>query len=306
MNKKTNTETKTTETKTTEIAAPIIPVSRIKAEHFKSEALTESTERIAAAYDRGEAAYKDICSELWKVEERKLYETDGFKSLREYAERIGIDKSLAHKMADAGKLLCSTNQAVAELASAMDYSKVAMLASVDASELEAAIKAGEVKPDMTSKEVTEWKKLKTKGIKVCKNRRYVIQTFTAFSNDTLSAMTEKYGNDCEEAFLSMLPESPMGEANERVRALGYAESKVYNSVPENSIPELQNIPTAKCRVGDFTHYFGIDIETNRIYHWTVSEPVKAKPMSKADALRKALKAQGLDEAAIEAVVAAIA
>ena len=268
--------------------------------------MTESTERIAEAYSRGESAYKDICTELWKVEERKLYTADGFKSLREYAERIGIDKSLAHKMADAGKLICSANPAIARLAGAMDYSKAAMLASVDTTELEAAINAGEVKPEMTSKEVSDWKRGKNKGVKVIKNRRYVVQSFTAFSDESMQSYTEQFGAGFTEAFLSALPETPMMGADESIRALGFVESKVYKSIPEDTVPELQGIPTAKCRVGDYTHYFGIDIESNRFYHWTISDPVKEKRPSKAEALRKALEAQGMDSEAIEAVLAVIA
>ena len=135
-----------------------ITTAEVKAITFKSAELTAATERIAAAIKSTVAGRRDACIEFARIERNKLYKSDGFKSLAEYAERIGIDKSLAHKLENAGRLMISDNETVKDFAAKADYSKLSMLASVKEDELATAITTGEVKPDSTQAEVTEWKR----------------------------------------------------------------------------------------------------------------------------------------------------
>ncbi len=135
-----------------------ITTAEVKAIAFKSPELTAATERIAAAIKSTVAGRREACVEFARIERDKLYKSDGFKSLAEYAERIGIDKSLAHKLENAGRLMISDNITVKQFASNADYSKLSMLASVKEDELATAIKGGEISPESTQAEVTEWKR----------------------------------------------------------------------------------------------------------------------------------------------------
>lgn len=124
---------------------------------IKSPALKAAQDKLLKLAAAAENSKRGICIELTKIETGKLYEADGFKSLAEYGETIGLDKSLTHKLENAGRVYLSDKPATKALAASLDWSKAAMLASEDADKVEAAAAAGELKPDMSAKEVKDWK-----------------------------------------------------------------------------------------------------------------------------------------------------
>lgn len=128
---------------------------------FKSKALTKATDIIYDAVAKFNANAKEtrrtVAVTLAKVEKHKDYEADGFKSLAEYAERIGFEKSAAHKLENAGRLILSENETIKSLAEGMDVSKLSIIASADEKDIEEAVKTGALKSDMSQNEVREWK-----------------------------------------------------------------------------------------------------------------------------------------------------
>lgn len=124
---------------------------------IKSPALKAAQDKLLKLAAAAETSRRGICMELAKIESGKLYEEDGFKSLAEYGETIGLDKSLTYKLENAGRLYLSDKPATKALAASLDWSKAAMLASEDASKVEAAAAAGELKPGMSANDVREWK-----------------------------------------------------------------------------------------------------------------------------------------------------
>ena len=86
-----------------------------KAVEFKSEALNKATSEIAKVAELAKGAMLNQANAerevtlrlgaiLAKVEKDKAYKADGFKSLAEYAERIGLAKAKAHSLAVFGAL----------------------------------------------------------------------------------------------------------------------------------------------------------------------------------------------------------
>lgn len=128
---------------------------------FKSKALTHATDIIYDAISKFNANAKEtrrtVAVTLAKVEKHKDYEADGFKSLADYAAAIGFEKSAAHKLENAGRLILSENETVKSLAADMDVSKLSIIASADEKDIEEAVKAGALKPDMSQNDVREWK-----------------------------------------------------------------------------------------------------------------------------------------------------
>ena len=124
---------------------------------FQSKALNTATQGLYKAFAAMENGKKDACVILAKVEKNKSYSEDGFKSLAEYAERIGLNKSLAHKMENAGRLLISENDKVKDFADKADFSKLAILSSLGEDTIADSIESGEISPDMTQSKITEAK-----------------------------------------------------------------------------------------------------------------------------------------------------
>lgn len=124
---------------------------------FKSKDLTKATLGLADCFNSANKAYKDACVILAKVEANKAYKDDGFSSLAEYAELIGLNKSAAHKMENAGRLILSDNPLIRDFAAKADYSKLSLLQSEDVDEVAEAIEKGELTPDTTAAKVKEWK-----------------------------------------------------------------------------------------------------------------------------------------------------
>lgn len=145
-----NNETPTVENK--------LPASPIRTDiQFKNAELNEATKKLALVYARQEKDKKEVCILLHNLEKNKAYKEDGFKSLAEFAEKIGLDKSIAHKYENAGRLYDNTDETVKEFASNTDFSKLAILASADPVKVNSAIKSGDLKSDMTQEQVKKWK-----------------------------------------------------------------------------------------------------------------------------------------------------
>ena len=124
---------------------------------FKSKALNEATKKIALAVATQEKNKKEICILLYNLEKGKAYKEDGFKSLAEFAEKIGLDKSIAHKYENAGRLYANSNAKVKEFSENTDFSKLSILASADPVKVAEAIEKGDLKPNFTQEQVKEWK-----------------------------------------------------------------------------------------------------------------------------------------------------
>lgn len=128
---------------------------------FKSKDLNTATSAIYDAYHKLNATqaetFKTVSVILARVERKQAYKADGFKSLEEYAEQIGIKKSKAHKMENAGRLLDSKDEAVRNFANASDYSKLAIISSAEEADIKSAIDSGKLKPEFSQKEVRAWK-----------------------------------------------------------------------------------------------------------------------------------------------------
>ena len=171
-------ENKQNEIKAAEIKAneAKLPASPIRTDiQFKNAELNEATKKLADVYARQEKDKKDVCILLHKLEMNKSYKEDGFKSLAEFAERIGLDKSIAHKYENAGRLYDNTDETVKEFASKTDFSKLAILASADPVKVNSAIKSGDLKSDMTQEQVKQWKETVTeKKAKPEKRKTYKV------------------------------------------------------------------------------------------------------------------------------------
>lgn len=128
---------------------------------FKGKALNTATKVIFDAVNKYNATAtetrKTVAVTLARVEKNKTYAEDGFKSLADYAAKIGLEKSLAHKLENAGRLLDSEVPAVKEFAAAADYSKLAILASAPVDDLKAAINSGELTAATSQADVKAWK-----------------------------------------------------------------------------------------------------------------------------------------------------
>lgn len=128
---------------------------------FKSKDLNTATTAIYDAYHKlnttATETRKTVAIILARVERKQAYKADGFKSLEEYAEQIGLKKSNAHKLKDAGRLLDSKDETVRNFANATDYSKLAILSSAGEDAVKDAVTKGELKPEQTQDAIRAWK-----------------------------------------------------------------------------------------------------------------------------------------------------
>lgn len=128
---------------------------------FKSKALNTATNAIYEAVNKFNATAaetrKTVAVVLARVERNQTYKDDGFKSLAEYAEQIGMEKSLAHKLENAGRLLDSKDESVRNFANSTDYSKLAIVSSAGEDAVKAAIASGDLKPNQSQRDVRAWK-----------------------------------------------------------------------------------------------------------------------------------------------------
>lgn len=140
---------------------------------FKSADLNNAVKSFDKFFSGISKNWRDACILMHRLADGKKYEADGFKSIAEFAETIGIEKSTAHKMADAGMVYDSKVPAIAQFADKAGYTKAAKVASIvkdgKAEDLAKAIEDGEISADDTVSELTSWKATKTaqaKGEKV--------------------------------------------------------------------------------------------------------------------------------------------
>ena len=124
---------------------------------FQSKNLNTATDALVKAANGINKNIKTMCIVLWRVLDTKAYEEEGMKSLAEYAERIGFDKSLAHKYADAGKLYDSNDEEIKTAVADMDFTKVQLLKSLPEETVKNGLKSGKVSNEKTAKEIAEWK-----------------------------------------------------------------------------------------------------------------------------------------------------
>ena len=140
---------------------------------FKSNDLNNAVKSFDKFFSGINKNWRDACILMWRLADGKKYEEDGFKSIADFAESIGIEKSTAHKMADAGLVYDSKNPAIAQFASDAGYTKASKVASIvkggNEADLAKAIEDGEIKPDDSVAEIASWKatnQLQSKAEKV--------------------------------------------------------------------------------------------------------------------------------------------
>ena len=140
---------------------------------FKSADLNNAVRSFDKFFSGINKNWRDACILMHRLADGKKYEADGFKSVAEFAETIGIEKSTAHKMADAGMVYDSKVPVIAQFADKAGYTKAAKVASIvkdgKAEELSKAIENGEISADDSVTEIASWKATKAaqaKGDKV--------------------------------------------------------------------------------------------------------------------------------------------
>lgn len=140
---------------------------------FKSADLNNAVKSFDKFFSGINKNWRDACILMHRLADGKKYEADGFKSIAEFAETIGIEKSTAHKMADAGMVYDSKLPAIAQFADKAGYTKAAKVASImkegKLEDLASAIENGEISADDSVAEISSWKATKAaqaKGDKV--------------------------------------------------------------------------------------------------------------------------------------------
>ena len=140
---------------------------------FKSADLNNAVKSFDKFFSGINKNWRDACILMHRLADGKKYEADGFKSIADFAETIGIEKSTAHKMADAGMVYDSKIPAIAQFADKAGYTKAAKVASIvkdgKSEDLANAIEKSEISADDSVAEISSWKATKiaqSKGDKV--------------------------------------------------------------------------------------------------------------------------------------------
>lgn len=140
---------------------------------FKSNDLNNAVKNFDKFFSGINKNWRDACILMYRLADGKKYEADGFKSVAEFAETIGIEKSTAHKMSDAGMVYDSKVPAIAQFADKAGYTKASKVASIvkegKSQDLANAIENGEISADDSVAEISSWKATKAaqaKGDKV--------------------------------------------------------------------------------------------------------------------------------------------
>ena len=132
--------------------------------HFKSPDLNNAVKSFDKFFSGINKNWRDACILMHRLADGKKYELDGFKSIADFAETIGIEKSTAHKMADAGLVYDSKNPAIAQFASDAGYTKASKVASIvkdgKESDLVKAIEGGEISASDSVSDIASWKATK--------------------------------------------------------------------------------------------------------------------------------------------------
>ena len=132
--------------------------------HFKSPDLNNAVKSFDKFFSGINKNWRDACILMHRLADGKKYELDGFKSIADFAETIGIEKSTAHKMADAGLVYDSKNPTIAQFASDAGYTKASKVASIVKEgkevDLAKAIEEGEITAGDSVSEIASWKATK--------------------------------------------------------------------------------------------------------------------------------------------------
>lgn len=116
-------------------------ISALDLSAIKNAALVKESESLAALQSKImtgaaklagniEAIRREQAVILHRIQTTKLYEKDGFKSLAEYAETIGLNKSNAHQLAATGNIY-SDNNAPEQLTSLSPSKLAALIAAIN-------------------------------------------------------------------------------------------------------------------------------------------------------------------------------
>ena len=181
---------------------------------FKSNDLNNAVKSFDKFFSGINKNWRDACILMHRLSDGKKYEEDGFKSVADFAETIGIAKSTAHHMADAGMIYDSKNPTVAQFATDAGYTKASKVASIvkegKEEELAKAIENGDITASDTVDTISSWKAnraLKAKKEEVLP--RYNIRGYYVSSkgeyekvylpDTTIEDLTESYisGRTCD-------------------------------------------------------------------------------------------------------------
>lgn len=126
---------------------------------FKDDRLNKATQHIATIYrdasKYAETKNREIAKILAEVADKKSYESDGFKSVADYAmSTFGIARQNAYALANAGKVY-NDKSANTEL-QAMTPSKLAEIAAVSPDIVSDAISSGAISKNSTQSELREF------------------------------------------------------------------------------------------------------------------------------------------------------
>lgn len=131
---------------------------------FKSVDLNNAVKSFDKFFSGINKNWRDACILMHRLADGKKYEEDGFKSVADFAETIGIEKSTAHKMADAGLVYDSKNPVIAQFATDAGYTKASKVASIvkegKEEELVKAIEDGDISANGTVNDISSWKATK--------------------------------------------------------------------------------------------------------------------------------------------------
>lgn len=126
---------------------------------LKDERLAKATQRIMAIYadaaKYASAKNREISKILADVADKKSYEADGFTSVADYAYKIfGIARQNAYSLANAGKIYNDKDSHPELLA--MSPSKLAELATVEPTIINAALNDGTISHNSTQRDLREF------------------------------------------------------------------------------------------------------------------------------------------------------
>lgn len=130
-------------------------------------------------------AYARACAPLFgEVKRDKLYEKGGYKSLEEYAEIFGVQKSTAYAWARVGEAFFLTdNEYTRKIRDTLTMSNMAEMTKVDRVQLAAAIDNKDITSDTAQKDLREFAAAHRKD---GKSSERVLPTFT------VSEMSSKF------------------------------------------------------------------------------------------------------------------
>ena len=122
-------------------------------------------------------AYARACAPLFgEIKRDKLYEKGGFKSLEEYAEQFGVQKSTAYAWARVGEaFFLEDNEYTRKIRATLTMSNMAELTKADRVQLAAAIDSKEITGETAQKDIREFANTHRKD---GKGKERVLPTFT--------------------------------------------------------------------------------------------------------------------------------